>query len=62
VPVTGFVGADVAGELAGGEVIAGSFAVVPSSSAQAAKPKSASAIGKASEIFLIIIILIFAKV
>jgi hypothetical protein len=53
VPVTGLVGAEVAGE-AIGEVGAGSFAVVPGS-AQAAKPNSAPAIGTISESFLIIV-------
>ena len=52
VPVTGFVGADVAGE-ATGDVTAGSFAVVPISE-QAAKPKRAPAIGTINAIFLII--------
>ena len=57
VPVTGLVGADVAGE-AIGEVVAGSFAVVPGSE-QATKPKSAPAMGTMSESFLIIAILTF---
>jgi hypothetical protein len=55
VPVTGFVGAEVAGE-AIGEVIAGSLAVVPLS-AQAARPNSTPATGTMSESFLIILIL-----
>jgi hypothetical protein len=54
VPVTGLVGADVAGD-ATGDVIAGSFAVTPSVSEQAANPKSAAAIGTTSESFLIIV-------
>jgi hypothetical protein len=57
VPVTGLVGADVAGE-AIGEVAAGSFAVVPGCE-QAARPKSAPAIGTMSASFLIIVILTF---
>ncbi len=52
VPVTGLVGAEVAGD-AIGEVVAGSPAVVPGS-LQAAKPKSAPAIGTMSDSFLII--------
>ena len=57
VPVTGLVGADMAGELTG-DVTAGSFAVVPVSE-QAAKPKSAPAIGTISESFLSIVVLTF---
>jgi hypothetical protein len=57
VPVTGLVGVDVAGD-ATGEVVAGSFAVVPMGE-HAAKPSSAPAIGTMSEIFLIIVILTF---
>jgi hypothetical protein len=53
VPVTGFVGADVAGESTG-EVVAGSFAVVPMG-AQAAKPNNAPAIGTRTESFFIIV-------
>ena len=59
VPVTGLVGAELAGEPGAGEVSAGSFAVVPFSSVQAAKPKSAAAIGTTSESFLIMVILTF---
>jgi hypothetical protein len=57
VPVTGLVGAEVAGELTG-EVPAGSFAVVPIGE-QAAKPKTAPAIGTMSKSFLIIVIRTF---
>jgi len=53
VPVTGLVGADVAGELTG-EVGAGSFAVVPIS-AQPASANSAPATGIAKDSFLIIV-------
>jgi hypothetical protein len=55
VPVTGFVGAEVAGE-AIGEVTAGSPAVVPLS-AHAARPKSTPATGTMSESLLIMLIL-----
>jgi hypothetical protein len=57
VPVTGLVGAELAGELTG-EVPAGSFAVVPIGE-QAAKPKTAPAIGTMSKSFLIIVIRTF---
>jgi hypothetical protein len=52
------VGDDVAGD-ATGEVAAGSLAVVPIG-AQAAKPKSAPAIGTTSASFLVIVILTFS--
>jgi hypothetical protein len=55
VPVTGFVGAEVAGE-ATGEVTAGSPAVVPLS-AQAARPNRTPAIGTMSESRFMMLIL-----
>jgi hypothetical protein len=55
VPVTGFVGAEVAGD-AIGDVSAGSPAVVPLS-AHAARPKRTPATGTMSESFLIMLVL-----
>ncbi|HEX3984194.1 MAG TPA: hypothetical protein VHX12_10910, partial [Acidisoma sp.] len=54
VPVTGLVGADVAGESTG-DVTAGSFAVVPMS-LHAARPKSTPAAGTRSDSFLIFMV------
>jgi hypothetical protein len=55
VPVTGLVGAELAGELTG-EVTAGSLAVVPMVSVQAARANSAPAAGMTSDSFLIIMV------
>jgi HAD superfamily hydrolase (TIGR01459 family) len=57
VPVTGLVGAELAGDEGAGDVKAGSPAVVPCSSEQAARPSNAPAIGMMSESFLSILFL-----
>jgi hypothetical protein len=59
VPVTGLVGAEVAGD-AMGDVMAGSLAVVPIGE-QAARPNIAPTNGTKSESFLIIVILTFGS-